>query len=38
MILHKSPRRLASARAVCLLDGGGFDGYLAEQKIATIVF
>lgn len=27
MILHKCPRRLASARAGCLLDGGGFDGY-----------
>ena len=27
MILNKCPRRLASARAGCLLDGGGFDGY-----------
>lgn len=28
MILHKCPCRLASARAGCLLDGGGFDGYV----------
>ena len=37
MILHKYPRRLASARAGCLLDGGGFDGYPVDMTGAIFI-